>query len=217
MKSIIGQNISFLFPYSIFLVITGYFLVLYPKGEIHLYLNQFENSTLNILFYYLTFLGDGTAIVLLTFLFCFIRYRYALLMVISNSVSSGITQLLKHTLFSDVVRPKKYFEGTNLLNFIPGVENYSFNSFPSGHSTTAFTMFFCLALISKNKTIKFVMLFCALLVGFSRVYLSQHFLNDVYAGSLIGVICAFVTYLYLFSEEMSMKKWMNSNLLKSKN
>jgi membrane-associated phospholipid phosphatase len=112
------------------------------------------------------------------------------------------------------VRPKKFFEGLNTLNLVPGYENYLYNSFPSGHTTSAFTTFFCLALIIENKYIKFIMFGMALTIGFSRVYLSQHFLNDVYAGSLIGVITSIVTYWVIFLWERSANAdWMEKSLL----
>ena len=37
-----------------------------------------------------------------------------------------------------------------------------------------------------------------ILVSFSRVYLSQHFLADIFAGSIIGVITSILTYYFLF-------------------
>jgi membrane-associated phospholipid phosphatase len=37
--------------------------------------------------------------------------------------------------------------------------------------------------------VQILCLFLACLVGFSRTYLSQHFLIDVVAGSLLGTLC----------------------------
>ena len=34
----------------------------------------------------------------------------------------------------------------------------------------------------------------AILVGYSRIYLSQHFFEDVYAGSIIGVVITIIVY-----------------------
>jgi membrane-associated phospholipid phosphatase len=41
-----------------------------------------------------------------------------------------------------------------------------------------------------NNTWQFGFLILAVVVGFSRVYLLQHFIWDVYAGSLVGVFSA---------------------------
>ena len=63
-------------------------------------------------------------------------------------------------------------------------------SFPSGHTTVAFCIFFGLALIIPNKKIGAALIVLASLVGFSRTYLSYHFLMDLVAGSFLGVSTA---------------------------
>ncbi|MFH1004694.1 MAG: phosphatase PAP2 family protein [Bacteroidota bacterium] len=214
MKKVILQNLFFLIPYLFFLLISGYFLVLYPKGEIHLFINQFHNNFYNYFFYYATFLGEGFAIATIVLSLCFFCYRFALLVAVSSIFSSLIVQILKHTVYADVVRPKKFFEGIHELNFVPLVENYLYNSFPSGHTTVAFATFFCLSMILKNKFLKFLMFVIALTIGFSRVYLSQHFLNDIYAGSIIGItIALFVYYFFFLSKKLKNKKWIEKSLL----
>jgi membrane-associated phospholipid phosphatase len=72
------------------------------------------------------------------------------------------------------------------------------NSFPSGHSTTCFAIFTSLALFFwKNQKLQFVLSICAILFSLTRVYLSQHFLEDVIAGSLIGTITAVLVGNYI--------------------
>jgi membrane-associated phospholipid phosphatase len=46
----------------------------------------------------------------------------------------------------------------------------------------------------------------AIITAYSRIYLSQHFLQDVVAGSLLGVITSSVIYYVL-----AKKKWVNTN------
>lgn len=132
------------------------------------------------------------AIILLT-----VSFRATLIVGLSNILSGAITQLLKHTLFSDVVRPKKFFEGVHDLYLVPGVDNHLYNSFPSGHSTCAFSLYFALALLVKDKFLKFAFFLVALLAGYSRIYLSQHFFEDVYVGSMIGVTVSAILFYYL--------------------
>jgi membrane-associated phospholipid phosphatase len=216
MKRLFKDNLAFFIPYLIFILIAGFYLASYSKGNIHLYLNKFRYAICDSLFCYATWLGDFAAVIIIVLFLCFIRYRFALLVALSNIFSSLFTQLLKHTIFSDVDRPTKFFEGVHKLNLVPGYENYLYNSFPSGHTTSAFTTFFCLALILENKILKFTMFLIAILVGASRVYLSQHFLNDVYAGSLIGVIISILIYLYLFSEKGKNISWMDRSIIKTK-
>lgn len=76
-------------------------------------------------------------------------------------------------------------------------------SFPSGHSMVNASLYTILVLLllknssKKGKTIilsiSFVILF--LLIGISRIYLGVHYLGDVLAGWILGVLVAFVIYL----------------------
>ena len=214
MKEIIRKNFAFLLPWLLFVLLGVILFSFYQKNDIHIYLNQLHNKFCNYFFYYVTYAGDGIAAAIIVFILLFVQYRFALLVAAANIFSSLCTQGLKHLVYDDMLRPKKYFEGVYELNFVPGVENYYYNSFPSGHATTAFATFFCLALCTGNKFIKLICFFTALTIGFSRVYLSQHFLNDVYAGSLIGVIVSILVYRFIIlNEKLNKKHWMEKSLL----
>ena len=133
-------------------------------------------------------------VVLAVIILLTVSYRSALIVSISNIIASLLTQLLKRAVFDDYVRPKKFFEGVYDLYFVPGVDNHLYYSFPSGHTTCAFSLYFALALLVNNKLYKFLLFIIALLVGYSRVYLSQHFFMDIYAGSIIGVGITYVVF-----------------------
>lgn len=212
-KEILRNNKTFLLPYLLFLITGAVLLFCFPKGELHLWLNRFHNSILDTLFTYVTWLGDLITPLTIGIILLFIRYRYALILLTGNLLAATITQLLKHTLFSDVVRPKMFFEGTTQLKFVDGVENWLYNSFPSGHTTSAFATFFCLALLTGSHLNKFIFFTIALSVAYSRIYLSQHFFDDIYAGSLVGFTCITVTYLFFIR---STKKWMDNSLVQKR-
>lgn len=212
MKAIFKSNVTFILPYIIFIVLGGLLLAENTKSAIHLSFNSFHNTFSDSFFYYITYLGDGVMALLAVILLVSIKYRYAFIVGLSNIIASIITQVLKQTLFSDAVRPKKFFEGIHDLYFVPGVENYYYYSFPSGHSTCAFSLYFALALLVKNKTLKLFLFFVALLVAYSRIYLSQHFFGDVYAGSFIGVFTTFIVY-YIIQKKNN--NWMEQSLITS--
>lgn len=197
MRPLIKSNTAFFIPYFIFLLAGILLIVLDSKAEKHIEINAFHSSFFDVFFFYITYLGDGFVAVLITIIFLFVRYWSALLVGISNILGTAITQTLKHTLFSEVVRPKKFFEGIHDLYYVPGVDNYLYNSFPSGHSTCAFALYLALALLTENKLLKFVCFLLAFLVAYSRIYLSQHFFEDVYAGSVIGVASVLIVWAIL--------------------
>jgi membrane-associated phospholipid phosphatase len=95
------------------------------------------------------------------------------------------------------VRPIKYFEATFDLHLVEGVQIYSSYSFPSGHSATIFALCLSLAIYSRRKFVKSSLFLLAVIVAYSRVYLSQHFLNDIVAGSFLGCIAAILMYFLL--------------------
>lgn len=90
-----------------------------------------------------------------------------------------------------------FFAETNILKTVENIHFATRNSFPSGHTTAAMAMCSTFALLSTKPWHKTFFLILGLAVGYSRIYLSQHFFVDVYVGSMIGVGTAFVCYLLL--------------------
>ena len=69
-----------------------------------------------------------------------------------------------------------------------------FNSFPSGHSADAFVsgvFLYYLLKYSKYSKYRFLPLAYALLIAFSRVVVSAHYLSDAVAGMAIGILGAY--------------------------
>lgn len=191
--------IAFIYPYLLLLIIGVFFYFITNKTEAHLFANRFHHFILDKLFFYATYLGDGYFIVITSIIASFFNVRLALLILASYALSSGITQGLKHLVFNEWMRPAGVFE-TNAqlqqLYLVPGVELNYHHSFPSGHSTSAFALFFSLSIFSTRKIIQFLLLCLAVFVAYSRVYLSQHFFIDIYAGSFIGTICSLAVYKF---------------------
>ena len=87
------------------------------------------------------------------------------------------------------------------MRLVEDVEVHHYNSFPSGHTLAAFACYGFFALIVRMPLFKFVFFLIAFLVGYSRIYLSQHFLQDVIAGAALGTLVASLGY-YLM-------EWLN--------
>lgn len=190
---------AFIFPYLLLLLIGAFAYFIADKTEAHLFANQFHHAILDSIFYYATYLGDGFFVVITLIIAAFFNVRLALLILVSYALSAGVTQGLKHLVFEEWMRPAAIFEANAQLQqlyLVPGVELNYHNSFPSGHSTSAFALFFSLSIFSSKKTIQFLLLGIAVLAAYSRVYLSQHFFIDIYAGSFIGTICSIAVYHY---------------------
>lgn len=196
MFSLLRKNSAFFIPYFLFLLAGGLILLLYDKTDIHLYINYRNTPLLDFFFSNWTNLGLGIMIIPVALILAFIRLRYMIMSVIGFAISGGINDSIKVLFHSP--RPLSIFKDLHQsLHLVPNVEVYSDYSFPSGHSATGFCMFCLLAIYIKNKPAKFLCFIIAFLIAYSRMYLSEHFLKDVYIGSIIGVGTAIFTYLWV--------------------
>ena len=96
-----------------------------------------------------------------------------------------------------------------VLPQVEGVHLHHYHSFPSGHTTAAFALFMTLCLLTDKKPLHFIYFILAALGGYSRIYLSQHFAIDVFAGSIIGVTGALLAG-YLVNKIQA--NWANQSL-----
>lgn len=181
---------------SVYSIIGSVILLLNGKENTHLILNSYHSTSLNLLFKYATHLGDGIIPIFVFLLLLTVRYSWALVMGIAG-LSMGLTvQLLKRSVFAGDHRPAMYFEHGG-LPAIEGIDLMLHNSFPSGHAATAFCVWMLLAFFVKQKWATYLFLFIALLASFSRVYISQHFIQDTIVGAWIGLSMSLATYIII--------------------
>jgi membrane-associated phospholipid phosphatase len=65
---------------------------------------------------------------------------------------------------------------------------HQLSSFPSGHTATAFTIFLLTIYLFDQKKLILIGLIYAMLCGYSRIYLGQHFPMDVGGGIIVAII-----------------------------
>ena len=215
MKQLLKKNQYFLIQYLFILIIITILLLSFSKTELHILSNKANSIFLDYFFKYATNLGDGAMIAILTIILLFIKYRYSIIFLSGSLLTAGIINLFKKVLLGDVFRPSKYFElyETFQLHFVEGVKLHALQSFPSGHTGTAFNLFFMLALISPGKWLKLFWFIMATVIAYSRVYLSQHFLIDITVGSIIGVTSILLIYFWLSGSD---KMWLDKSLIRRK-
>lgn len=174
------------------------FIINTDQLELHKNLNGFSASVLDFIVPYATYIGDGVFAILLVVVLFFVNKKYSLILLLSFLISSGITQFFKQVVFSTVMRPIHYFHNEEGFHLVKDVVMHTQNSFPSGHSTTCFAIFTTFALFWKeDQRLQVLFALGAIFFALTRVYLSQHFLEDVIAGSFIGTITALVIGIYL--------------------
>ena len=162
------------------------------------WVNVRNGQLADIFFTYATNMGDGAFFVGVCLILVLINWRYGALAFASFVVSSLTSIFLKQVVFPKSLRPLKFFEHSTFeYHIIKGLDIYSYNSFPSGHSTSAFAVFCMLALLTRQKSWNWLFILLALVTAYSRVYLFQHFVEDVYVGSLVGTMSSVIVYIVL--------------------
>ena len=170
------------------------------------FFSKFDNSLKSIylkdFFVQITILGDSFYYFFLSIIFFLIYYlfdkfryfekyksintnckNFSIFLLVSLIVVGFFTQLLKFL----VGRPRPNytsFDGSFEFNFFSFASEY--HSFPSGHSSTIFTLALVISFLFPK--IRYFFLFLASIVAFSRVVVGAHFFTDILAGAALAFI-----------------------------
>lgn len=120
--------------------------------------------------------------------------KRALFLFFSVGLSGIISGIIKGT--AGRYRPVKFFK-ENLYGFDGWHFNeYKFNSFPSGHTTTAFAVGVALAIMFPKYKVYFILF--GFFIAFTRISTTVHYLSDTIAGAFIGSVVAVFLYKKYF-------------------
>ena len=147
-----------------------------------------RNPILSAIFITITKTGDAGFIFIVVgvLLLCFSRTRKTgAIFLLALSLNFILNDLILKEIFE---RPRPFQSLEMLSALIPAPPGYSF---PSGHTSSAFsclvTLFF-----TEKKIAPFALIY-AVLMGFSRVYVGVHYPSDVIVGAIVGVVCAYLS------------------------
>jgi membrane-associated phospholipid phosphatase len=196
LRSLIKQSPVLFFGLITYFITFTIIILLYNKVSIFYFVNSHFNSFFDQFFYYVTALGNGWTYLIIMLAMPFIRFRYLMMFISALCIKTIMVQSLKHLIFPDHLRPYELFGNINGFHSVKGVDLLHYFSFPSGHSASIFCLAVLLSLIIKNIYLTLFFIIIAIVSGYSRMYLSQHFSVDVYAGSIIGILTAYLSYWY---------------------
>ena len=204
------------------IIALGLALLCVSKGDLHLFLSDRHTHARDIFYRYYTRIAEWFPYVVCVCLLLFSRVGNGIYASVCMIASALTTQLLKHLM--NAPRPLTWFE-TNMpdvqLPLVDGVQMNHWYSFPSGHTTSFFALAFvaCILLtgrLSAKKTsglsavgglLQAVLFALAALGGYSRIYLSQHFAWDVFAGIIVGL--GITALFYVLFSRLESQKWYN--------
>jgi membrane-associated phospholipid phosphatase len=206
-KDVLHRIRPFFILYLLLLCACLVIKLLYTRPEVYFAVNGWNSPWADYIEPYMTDLGDGLTAITLSLIMLLFSYRKFLLLASSYLVTSLVAQVLKYIV--DAPRPKLYFQDQwSHVHTVKGIYILSFNSFPSGHTTSAFSAALVITYLCKNKGWGVPALLIAMLVGYSRMYLTQHFFEDVIAGSVIGVMVTVFWLTWLDSKQfIHTDKW----------
>ncbi|MFZ1692301.1 MAG: phosphatase PAP2 family protein [Flavobacteriales bacterium] len=181
------------------------------KLALHSAMNGYHTPALDRFFAAFTHVADGLVPTALAFIMLFWKgWRAFLLVGLSALVSALFAQFLKHGPYSHLDRPSMFREQLVGMPWVEGIDLHAHNSFPSGHTTAAFAMCMALAIIVGKP--RFAMAFAILagLLGYARIYLSQHFLQDTVTGAALGTLTCWAVYHALYVSRWSQAPWLKN-------
>lgn len=190
-------------------IMVAVYVITFGKENSFLVINRYNSTSLDYFFRYWTFLGDGLIWIPLFAYVLIFRRDYFITVVAGLIICTILTQFMKKVVFPEDFRPIVVL--SEKVRTIPGYYMNRAHSFPSGHTSTAFTLALLMTYIVKKNFWVYFFPLIAFFVGYSRVYLAQHFVTDVFAGMLTGIISSCLA-LVVYEKY---RKRKNSNRLES--
>ena len=147
-------------------------------------------------FEFVSFLGDGGIfLIVLSIIFMLFKKtrRYGAAILLSIGIGALITNLW---LKPWICRPRPYTNEGSIFHelwLVMGQHSESDKSFPSGHTTAAFSAMTAVFLVG-NRRISWTAFIFGILMGVSRIYLAVHYASDVLGGIVVGLAAGSIGY-----------------------
>ncbi len=197
MKSLFLSNKYYYATVALFIILGGILLSTLHKGDVTIWVNTHYNSFLDSTFRITDYGGTlWFSILVIVAIGVFKDWKTALKATICFIATAIVINFLKYIVFPGELRPTLYFDGKYPLRLLEGIIQLETESFPSGHTAAAFSIATFLSLILAKKQWHWLLAFGAASVGYARIYLSQHFITDVYTGMIIGVVLTSLIYYF---------------------
>ena len=162
--------------------------MLWGKNEAFLYLNANLGLIADKVFEYSSYLAEGWIWIPYFIVLVGLYKKDTAFILMNFLVSTLLTQFAKNYIFNTAMRPMASGLDATQIHTVPGVEIHTFNSFPSGHTATAFTLFILTTYLFPNKYALTIGIVYAIVCGYSRIYLAQHFPLDLAGGIFVALL-----------------------------
>jgi membrane-associated phospholipid phosphatase len=162
--------------------------LVWGKNEAFLYLNTNLGLVADKVFEYCSYLAEGWIWIPYFIVLVGLYKKDKAFILMNFLISTLFTQFAKNFIFTTAMRPMASGLDATQIHTVPGVEIHTFNSFPSGHTATAFTLFILTTYLFPNKYALSIGIIYAIVCGYSRIYLAQHFPLDLAGGIFVALL-----------------------------
>ncbi len=117
-------------------------------------------------------------------------FRIPFFSVISASLLANLIKIL-------IQRPRPF-------TVLPGVEQLTAGggfSFPSGHTTEVFALFFSVWWGTRNRILGILLFLWAIIIAYTRMAFGVHYPSDILGGFLLGMLVSRTVYIYFKKKE----------------
>lgn len=149
--------------------------------------NSHRSAFSDLLFPFCSWVAEWPVVVAALLLALYKNWYTGILAGLFYALEAGIVGLLKNTITAS--RPSLEAASISSIN---GIELLQWHSFPSGHTTAAFMGFGLLSMLIPNRIFGVFCAVAAASVGYSRMYLGQHYLRDVLTGATIALLLLYL-------------------------
>jgi len=169
-----------------------YFIDLDQKLERYIYLHRFygADSFLSWATVNATFISFGLLFILVLVYF-YTKKKIYLYAAFNAVVINGITALITGGLKIIIERLRPYEIDEQILTPLIDSGGYSF---PSGHTTEVFALFFIIAFLFRNHFFTWLFLVWAILIAYTRMAFGVHYPLDIIGGILVSGITVYIWF-----------------------
>ncbi len=212
-QDIIHKNYIFFIGFFLYIFIGLAATEFYGRDKLHLLTNKHFSLFFDVFFRYFSKIGPLIFIGIALFIILKKeKYKTLFMLLSAYGLNFILGTFIKRNFFKHVHRPTYYFSQKGIdLHLIDGVFSQIPYTFPSGHTADAFLIMLFICMITKSKWIQIIAVFSAIIMAYSRIYLSKHFMIDTIGGAFLGTFSLTLMY-YIFqnrNSEFLTKKILN--------
>ncbi|WP_394991349.1 phosphatase PAP2 family protein [Emticicia sp.] len=170
----------------------------YAEYEWFLWLNSIHSPTWDVIMFWVTYRFTWIPLYAYLVYYLFIKFRASFwqnlfFITLSVGLSDKITSGFMKPFFQRL-RPCHDPAIQNMVHIVGNCGGEF--GFASSHAANSFALAMSFYLLNGNKKLLFFLFLWAIIVSYSRIYVGVHFLTDILAGALVGILITTILFIF---------------------